>query len=165
MAIRDALLSEFDHEMAVTRKVLERVDASQFDWQPHEKSMSLKRLAVHVAEVPSWGASILCDSVYEMAPGSHTPSPCASLAELLAIFDGLLAKLRPILAAKTDAEFAGTWTLKANGTETFTMPRVAAWRLLIMNHMIHHRGQLSVYLRMTGSKVPSIYGPSADEKS
>jgi uncharacterized damage-inducible protein DinB len=165
MAIRDALVAEFDHEMAVTRKVLERVDTTQLDWQPHEKSMSLGRLAVHVAEVPSWGPSILNDPVMDIDPGSYKPRTCSSVSELLAVFDGLLTKLRPILATKSDAELAGMWTFKMGGKEILAMPRTAAWRSLVMNHLIHHRGQLSVYLRMTGSKVPSLYGPSADEKS
>lgn len=163
MALRDGLLPEFDHEMGVARKVIERVDDAQFGWKPHEKSMSLGRLATHVAEIPMWGHTILSQSEFNMIPGEHTPAEKASTAEILAFFDEQVSAIRSILAEKTDAELMSTWTFKDNGKELFSMPRVAAWRAWVMNHLIHHRGQLSVYLRQTGSKVPSIYGPSADE--
>ncbi len=163
MAITDALLPEFDHEMAVARKVLERVNVDQFAWQPHEKSMTLGRLAAHVAEIPMWGGTILSDAEFNMVSGSYTPTTFATVPELLAAFDGQVTKIRALLASKSDAELTSTWTFKADGKELFALPRVAAWRSWVMNHLIHHRGQLSVYLRQTGSKVPSIYGPSADE--
>ena len=163
MAIVDALLPEFDHEMAVTRKVLERVDEVQFGWKPHEKSMSLGRLATHVAEIPRWGHTILDEPEFNMVDGEFRPSVAATTAEVLDLFDRQVKTIRGILGAKTDAELMSTWTFKQNGQELFAMPRAAAWRSWIMNHLIHHRGQLSVYLRQTGSKVPGIYGPSADE--
>jgi uncharacterized damage-inducible protein DinB len=163
MAIKDALLPEVDHEMAVARKVLERVNVDQFAWQPHEKSMTLGRLASHISEIPMWGATILNDAEFNMAAGQYKPTTFATVAELLTAFDGQVTKIRALLDAKSDAELASTWTFKADGKVMFAMPRVAAWRAWVMNHLIHHRGQLSVYLRQTGSKVPSIYGPSADE--
>ncbi|HNV04182.1 MAG TPA: DinB family protein [Vicinamibacterales bacterium] len=163
MALVDALLAEYDHELAVTRKVLERVDEARLGWQPHERSMSLGRLAKHVAEVPRWARTILDDAEFDLADEADGPAASESLSDLLTAFDGLVLGVRARLAAKTDAELATAWTLKRNGQDLFSMPRSAAWRTLIMNHLIHHRGQLSVYLRLTGSKVPSIYGPSADE--
>jgi uncharacterized damage-inducible protein DinB len=163
MAIVDALLPEFDHEMAVTRKVIERVNDAQFGWKPHEKSMSLGRLATHVAEIPQWGRTILVQPEFNMVDGEYKPTAAATTAEVLQLFDGQVKTIREILAARTDAELMGTWTFKQNGQELFAMPRAAAWRSWVMNHLIHHRGQLSVYLRQTGSKVPGIYGPSADE--
>jgi uncharacterized damage-inducible protein DinB len=163
MAVVDALLPEFDHEMAVTRKVLERVDGAQFGWQPHEKSMSLGRLATHVAEIPKWGQTILMQTEFNMVDGEYKPTAAATTADVLELFDGQVKTIRALLAARTDAELMSTWTFKQNGKELFGMPRAAAWRSWVMNHLIHHRGQLSVYLRLTGSKVPGIYGPSADE--
>ena len=164
MAIVDALLPEFDHEMAVTRKVLERVNDAQFGWQPHEKSMSLGRLATHVAEIPQWGHTILMQPEFNMVDGEYKPTLAATTAEVLQLFDGQVKTIRELLAARSDAELMSTWTFKQNGQELFGMPRAAAWRSWVMNHLIHHRGQLSVYLRQTGSKVPGIYGPSADER-
>ena len=163
MAIVDALLPEFDHEMAVARKVLERVADDQLGWKPHEKSMSLGRLATHVAEIPQWAHTILNEPEFDMTESSYQPKTAASTAEVLSIFDGQVKTVRAILAGKSDAELMTTWTFKQNGKELFGMPRAAAWRSWVMNHLIHHRGQLSVYLRLTGAKVPGIYGPSADE--
>ena len=164
MAMIDALLPEFDHEIAMTRKVLERVDEAKLGWQPHEKSMTLGRLAQHVAEIPQWGQTILDDAEFNMVDGTRRPGAIPTSAELLGTFDGLAKTARARLAAKTDAEMMSTWTFKHNGQEVFGMPRAAAWRSMVMSHMIHHRGQLSVYLRLTGAQVPGMYGPSADEK-
>jgi len=163
MAMKDALLPEFDHEMAITRKVLDRVDAEQFGWQPHEKSMTLGRLATHVAEIPQWAKTILSETELNMVPGAYKPKTIGTKAELLALFDGAVQAGRALLLGMTDAQLMQTWTFKQDGKELFSMPRTAAWRGWVMSHSIHHRGQLSVYLRQTGSKVPGIYGPSADE--
>lgn len=163
MAIKDGLLPEFDHEMAVARRVLERVNQDKLAWRPHDKSMSLGRLATHVAEIPMWGHTILEEPEFNMVPGAYQEKTCATTAELLALFDEQTKKIRAVLDSKTDAEMMSTWAFKDNGKEVFAMPRVAAFRGWVMNHLIHHRGQLSVYLRQTGSAVPAIYGPSADE--
>ena len=163
MAIVEALLPEFDHEMTVTRRVLERVADDQFGWKPHEKSMTLGRLATHVAEIPQWGQTILTEPEFNMVDGEYKPTSAATTAEVLDLFDRQVTTIRGLLAARTDAELMSTWTFKQNGQELFGMPRAAAWRSFVMSHLIHHRGQLSVYLRQTGSKVPGIYGPSADE--
>jgi uncharacterized damage-inducible protein DinB len=165
MAIRDSLLPEFDHEMALARKVIERVDPAQFGWKPHEKSMTLGRLATHVAEIPAWGQTILNDAEFDIGTSDYSPRSLASVDEILAALDANVKKVRALLEAKADGELLGTWTLKNKGTTVFGMPRVTAFRSWVMNHVIHHRGQLTVYLRQTGSPVPSIYGPSADESN
>jgi uncharacterized damage-inducible protein DinB len=125
--------------------------------------MSLGRLATHVAEIPKWGQTILTQTEFNMVDGEYKPTAAATTADVLELFDGQVKTIRALLAARTDAELMSTWTFKQNGKELFGMPRAAAWRSWVMNHLIHHRGQLSVYLRLTGSKVPGIYGPSADE--
>ena len=163
MAMKDALLPEFDHEMAVARKVLDRVADDKFAWQPHERSMSLGRLATHLAEIPQWAKTILSEPELNMITGQHKPSTRANKAEVLATFDASTKLARDLMAGMSDAQLVSTWSFKQDGKELFSMPRVAAWRGWVMNHLIHHRGQLSVYLRMTGAKVPGIYGPSADE--
>jgi len=163
MAITDALLPEYDHEMTVTRKVLARAAEDKFAFKPHEKSMTLGRLASHVADILEWGHTILNQPEFNMTEGSYQPKNAATAAELLTMFDDNVRAIRAILAGKSDAELMSMWVFKQNGKEMFSMPRAAAWRSWVMNHLIHHRGQLSVYLRLTGSKVPGIYGPSADE--
>jgi len=163
MAMKDGILPEFDHEMALARKCIERVADDKLGWAPHEKSMTLGRLATHLAEIPQWAGTILDEAEFNMTEGSYKPRNATTVAEMLAIFDAAAAKARASLVTKSDAELLSTWAFKQNGTEMFSMPRVAAFRGWVMNHLIHHRGQLSVYLRQTGSKVPSIYGPSADE--
>jgi uncharacterized damage-inducible protein DinB len=125
--------------------------------------MSLGRLATHVAEIPQWGHTILTQPEFNMVDGEYQPRTATTTGEVLALLDGQVTTIRALLAARTDAELLGTWTFKQNGQELFGMPRAAAWRSWVMNHLIHHRGQLSVYLRQTGSKVSGIYGPSADE--
>ena len=162
MAIVDALLPEFDHEMATTRKLLERVPEDKFDWKPHARSFSLGALAAHVATLPMWGTDTLTRS--EVNIGS-TPPPAAppSKSELLASFDRNVATARAELVNKTDAEMTAMWSLM-RGTQTiFSMPKAVVWRSFVLNHLVHHRGQLSVYLRLLDVPVPSMYGPSADE--
>lgn len=164
MALVDALLPEFDHEMTVTRKLLERVPDDRLGWKPHEKSFSLGELAQHLATIPNWGSVTLTQSEFDTS-GMSAPAPAASRAELLALFDGHAGATRAALAGKTDAELAAPWALK-NGDQTmFSMPKAAVWRSFVMSHLIHHRGQLSVYLRMQDVPLPSIYGPSADEQA
>ncbi len=162
MAIADALLPEFDHETGTTRKLLERVPDGKFDWKPHAKSMSLGQLASHLATMISWGTMTLKQSEVDLS-GPFTPPAIGTRAELLATFDRETAAARASLAAASDADFMAPWSLKRDGKTLFTMPKVAVMRSFVMNHMIHHRGQLSVYLRLHDVPVPSIYGPSADE--
>lgn len=162
MSISQTLLPELDHEMATTRRVLERVPlAEKGDWKPHEKSMSLSRLANHVAELPGWLTVTMTSDSLDLA-GYSAPSLATNEA-LLASFDALVADGRAALAAASDEDFFGSWALRMGDQEFFKIPRVAVLRTWVFNHIIHHRGQLTVYLRELGVPVPSIYGPSADE--
>jgi uncharacterized damage-inducible protein DinB len=171
MAIRDGILPEFDREMAVTRRVLERVPEGKPDYRPHEKSMPLDRLAGHVAEVPGWAKeTMLQDSVDVNPPGNPPPAQNMSLKmtsrkQLLEEFDKRAAAGRAAIAGASDEDFMKPWSLMAGGKAVFTLPKIAVLRGFVMNHMIHHRGQLSVYLRLNNVPVPSIYGPSADEQA
>jgi len=164
MPLIDTLLPEFDREMGQTRKVLGRVPDGQFDWRPHPTSMTLGRLAEHLAEFPAWVTIAMTQRELEMSvkPASHVPP--ATGAEVLALFDANLTIGRRHLEHKTDAEFDAPWTLKMGGKEVFTMPKATVMRAFVLNHMVHHRGQMTVYLRMLGVKIPSIYGPSGDEQ-
>lgn len=166
MAISQALLPEFDHEMANTRKTLERVPEDKFGWKPHEKSMTLGRLASHLAEIPGWtGHALNQDSLDVNPPGGQQEQAAnvASRKELLALFDKNVASARAAIAGAGDEVFGKPWTLLNGGKEVFTLPRAAVLRSFIMSHSIHHRAQLGVYLRLNNLPVPSIYGPSADE--
>ena len=162
MPLVDTLLPEFDREMTTTRTVLERVPEDRFDWKPHVKSFSLGALATHVATLPTWGTETLARSEIDIG-GPQTPVPMSSRTELLAAFDRNAAAARAALAGKTDAELAAMWSLKRNGKTVFSMPKNAVLRAFVLSHLIHHRGQLTVYLRLLDVPVPSIYGPSADE--
>jgi uncharacterized damage-inducible protein DinB len=164
MSIAETLLPEFDREMGLTRRLLERVPDGQFAWKPHEKSMTLGRLAEHLAELPSWAKVTIADSGIDMStPRPADYRPPASRSAVLTMFDTNVADARATLKGRTDAELMAPWTLKAQGKEVFTMPKAIVLRGFVMNHLIHHRGQMSVYLRLNNVPVPSIYGPSADE--
>jgi uncharacterized damage-inducible protein DinB len=162
MAIAEALLPEYDHEVATTRKVLERVPDDRLAWKPHDKSMSMGQLATHVATMLSWGSATISQSEIDLS-GPYTPPDLKTRAELLASFDKEATATRAALAATSDPELMAMWSLKRDGKTIFSMPKVAVLRSFVMNHMIHHRGQLSVYLRLNDVPVPSMYGPSADE--
>ena len=166
MAIKDALLPEFDHEMATTRRLLERLPEAEFAWKPHDRSMALGQLAGHIANLPQWCSATLASTVFDLdaLPADARPQLPASRAALLEEFDGKVAAARGQLTSTTDAEFMTPWTLKKGGQEVFTLPRISAIRSFVMNHLIHHRGQLSVYLRLKDVPLPSIYGPTADEQ-
>ena len=162
MALKDALLAEYDHEMGTTRKLLERVPDDKLAWKPHVRSMALGELATHLSNIPTWGATILNDSSFDLAAAPPNLTPKATRAEILALFDDSTKKTRALLD-RGDADYTAPWTLKRGGHDMFTMPRVAAFRSFVLSHTIHHRGQLSVYLRLNDIPLPSIYGPSADE--
>ena len=164
MPLVDQLLPEFDREMGLTRRALERVPDGRFEWRPHPTSVTLGRLAEHLTEMAMWASTTMTESGIDATaprpPGYESPSTCAAV---VAQFDARYRAARASLVNKTDAEFAAPWTLKAGGKEVFTAPRSTVMRNFVLNHMIHHRGQLVVYLRMLGVAVPSIYGPSGDE--
>jgi len=162
MPLVDALLPEFDHEMTVTRRLLERVPDDKFGWKPHPRSMSLGDLAQHVATIPMWGSMTLNLSELDLG-GSQQLAPLKSRAELLAAFDQNVSTTRAALAGKGDGEMMAPWALKRDGQTIFSMPKAGVWRGFVLSHLIHHRGQLSVYLRMNDVPIPSMYGPSADE--
>lgn len=167
MSLAESLLPEFDHEMAGVRKALERVPADNTSWRPHTKSMSIGRLATHLAELPRFLPSILRDDELDLYPPGAEPFELQTPLppdQALALFDENLAQARAMLAAATDAQLMQPWTLKAAGHPIFTLPRVAAYRTAVMNHALHHRGQLTVYLRLNDVPVPGFYGPSADER-
>lgn len=165
MAIRDALLSELDHEFAGTRRTLERVPMDRATWKPHPKSMALAALATHLSRLPQWLEMTLAHPDVDLATADvQTMRTLAgSREELLAWFDRNLAAGRERLAAADDAHLLSPWSLRTGEVIHFTMPRVAAVRGFIFNHNIHHRGQLTVYLRLLDVPVPALYGPSADE--
>jgi uncharacterized damage-inducible protein DinB len=165
MPLIDALLPEFDREMGLTRRALERVPDTQFEWRPHPTSVTLGRLAEHLTDMPAWASVTLTDSGIDVtAPQPADYEPPSTRDAVLAQFDHRYRTARHNLVNKTDAEFAAPWTLKAGGKEVFTAPKSTVMRNFVLNHMIHHRGQLVVYLRMLGVPVPSIYGPSGDEQ-
>lgn len=166
MSISQSLLPELDQETASTRKTLERVPADKLDYKPHEKSMSMGRLAQHIVEMTGWGSTTLTTSSFDIAPPGqppYQPPPIESVQQLLEDFDKGAASLREALATASDESLMQPWSLLAGGKPLFTMPRIAVVRAMIMNHLIHHRAQLGVYLRLNDIPVPSIYGPSADE--
>lgn len=165
MAIKDALLPEYDHEMGTTRRLLERVPEEDFAWKPHEKSMTLGQLSGHLANIPAWCAAVLDKPVFDLdsAGDSARPRQPLSRIALLQEFDGKVSAARASLVQRSDAEMLAPWTLKSGGHEIFTLPRISAIRSFVMNHSIHHRGQLSVYLRLRNIPLPSMYGPTADE--
>ncbi len=166
MPLIDALLPEFDREMGLTRRALERVPDGQFEWRPHPTSATLGRLAEHLTEMPFWATTTMAqselDAAMQRAAGYRPPS---TRAEVLARFDASVKAARQHLVNKTDAEFAAPWSLKNSGKEVFTAPKAMVMRNFVLNHMIHHRAQLLVYFRMLGVPVPSIYGPSGDEQT
>jgi uncharacterized damage-inducible protein DinB len=165
MAIKDALLPEFDHEMGTTRRLLERTPAAEFAWKPHDKSFSLVQLASHVSNIPHWCDLILKTTVFDVLSADDIrPKPPETVNDLLTHFEQTVTAARAGLVATGDAEMLTPWTFKRGEHVVFTMPRVAAIRSFVMNHLIHHRGQLSVYLRLKNVPLPSIYGPTADEQ-
>lgn len=167
MAIAESMLPEFDHETAATRTLLERVPDAKAAWKPHDKSMSLGELATHIATIPSWAPVTLKQTEFDTNPvggQNYTPPAYESTSKLLAVFDDGVKAARAMLAASTDGEMMVPWALKSAGKTIFSMPRAGVFRSFIMNHVIHHRGQLSVYLRMCDVSLPPIYGPTADTK-
>lgn len=153
--------------MASTRKMLDRLPDGKFDFKPHEKSMSLGQLANHIAHMATWGAITLELPSFDVAPVDGPPAVTpkdGTRAEIVGHFDAGVTKFRAALAAASDAALMENWSLLAGGNPILTMPRIAVLRGMVMNHIIHHRAQLTVYYRMNDIPVPSLYGPSADEQ-
>jgi uncharacterized damage-inducible protein DinB len=166
MALSEALLAEFDQEMTNTRTTLERVPDGKFDWKPHEKSGTMGWLAGHVAGITGWMVDTIDKDSFDMAPNGvqmQPPPPPKTRKELLELFDKHIANARHALAGASDPHLLKPWSFLNNGQVLFSMPRIACLRTWVMNHLIHHRAQLGVYLRLNNIPVPAIYGPSADE--
>jgi uncharacterized damage-inducible protein DinB len=164
MTFITALLPEFDHEMKTTRSLLERVPDEKAGWKPHGKSMSLGQLAIHLASLNRFAVSAVRDDAYDFASPTTPKFPTwESTAKTLATFDALRDEARADIAGANDADLAKVWTLRAGDRVVLAMPKRVILRSLVMNHVIHHRGQLSVYLRLNDVPLPSIYGPTADE--
>ncbi|HRJ88085.1 MAG TPA: DinB family protein [Pyrinomonadaceae bacterium] len=161
--IAAALIGELEHEAATTRTCFERIPAEKFAWKPHEKSMEFGKLASHVAEMFGWTPVTLQNSELDFAKMDYKPFEPQSSDDLLEFLDKNVAEAIETLRNTPDEVFMENWTMRNGDTVYFTMPKVAVMRSFVMNHIVHHRGQLSVYLRLNDIAVPSIYGPSADE--
>ena len=168
MTISKSILPEFDHEMANTRKTLERIPGDKFGWKPHEKSGTLGWMATHVATIPNWAKITMEQDSLDLAPAGGSdfvPPRPSNRKDLLDIFDKNRAEARAALAAGDDAAYAQPWALLMGGKQLFSEPRSAVLRRMVLNHIIHHRGQLTMYLRLLNVPVPALYGPSADEQT
>jgi uncharacterized damage-inducible protein DinB len=157
------LVTEFDQEVNKTRAMLERVPDGKTEFAPHPKSMTLGRLAPHVAELAGFGLTVLTTSGMDFSSGEYNPLPFESAAQLVRAFDDGVAKVRDVLAKLPDSAWTENWGLSYQGRPLFNGPRFVAYRQMFLNHIIHHRAQLGVYLRMNGTPLPPTYGPSADE--
>ena len=161
MTISETLLPQFDEEMASTRKLLDCVPEDKFTWKPHEKSMTLGRLASHIAEMPGWAVFTIDQDKLELTPGTP-PFLAKSKAELMQALEKNAAAAREAIAGASDPHLLQSWSLVYGGHTVFTLPRIAVLRGPVLSHIIHHRGQLSVYLRLNNVAIPGMYGPSAD---
>ncbi len=167
MALSEALLPEFDHEMATLRKTLERVRDDKFGWKPHEKSMTMGRLAMHLAEIPGWGTLTISTDSLDLAPpggAPFKPRVAESRQQVLDVFDKNIREARHSITGASDDHLLKPWSLLSGGKTILTLPRIACLRSFVMSHAIHHRAQLGVYLRLNDIPVPATYGPSADEQ-
>ena len=163
MNISDILIAELDMESAGTKKVLDRIPESNLIWKPHDKSMMIGRLGLHIAELPDWIIRCLTSEEYNFGVGPYQPTFPSAKGDILRVFDEKLTKAKDAIRSTSDEQFAKHWKLRKGDFLIFDLPRPAVVRRQI-NHIIHHRGQLTVYLRLLGVPVPGLYGPSADEK-
>jgi len=161
MSISDGLLQEIEMETSRTRALLERLPEDKLDWKPHEKSMPLGRLATHIVELPSWGNFTIAQDVLDI--GGFTPTTFDTVPEILEYLENSSNGLKDILRKTKDEEFSKTWTMTYEGKEVFAAPKLAVLRDFVLNHMIHHRGQLTVFLRLLDVPLPMTIEPSADE--
>ena len=166
MSIAQSLLPELDQEMAGTRKTLERIPEDKFEWRPHPKSFTMISLATHISNMVGWGGSVINEDSFDVSPPGAEPykeEPAESVNALLAMFDKNYAEFREALAGASDEALMKDWSLLAGGNVIFTKTRIACLRGDVLNHLVHHRAQLGVYLRLNDAPVPALYGPSADE--
>lgn len=165
MTIQEMLLPEFDREMGLTRQILERVPEGKDSWKPHQKSFAMGDLSLHLATLPMWVVSTMKQTELDLNPPGgpgFTPPKYESVAATLRSFDEIVKAARAAIAGASDGELMVVWTLKGGGHSIFSMPRVAVLRSFVFNHMIHHRAQLGVYLRLNDVPLPPMYGPTAD---
>jgi len=166
MRLIDLLVAELDRESGVTRALFERLPDDKAGWKPHPKSFSLGDLALHLANLVTWIPDTLRQSEFDLHPPDAPAQPSrawVSKAQLLAEFDRNVAAARAALVGAADAELQAPWTLKNGGRPLFTMPKAGVLRTWVFNHIVHHRGQLSVYLRLCDVPLPSMFGPTADQ--
>jgi uncharacterized damage-inducible protein DinB len=165
--VKDTLLPEFDQEMAATRLVLERVPDAAFGWKPHADGYDLGGLANHLAQIPRWGHAILGQDTYDLVESpsiaDSLPAAAPTAAAVLERFDAQVREIRSALTEVADGQLLAPWALKRGSQLILSMPRIAALRAFVVHHSIHHRGQLTVYLRMQDVAVPALYGFTADE--
>jgi uncharacterized damage-inducible protein DinB len=162
--IGQTMAMELEHESATTRKLLERIPEETFGYKPHEKSMTMTQLASHIAEIPMWLQDTISKNEYIMDMATYVPFEATSQAQLLETFDANLRSGLEALRTAPDAGMMETWRMKGvDGTVFFELPRISVLRGMILNHIIHHRGQLGVYLRLNDIPLPQTYGPSADD--
>jgi uncharacterized damage-inducible protein DinB len=159
----DILYTDLENELRTTRRMLERFPEGKNDWRPHEKSMTLGRLAAHVAEIPGYGTMIIATDEMDFGKGNHAPATYNSAQELLAVFDQKVGELRPMLASFDSNAVSSPWSLRNGEQVFFTRPKGDLVRHMMINHLVHHRAQLGVYYRMLDIPLPGSYGPSADE--
>jgi len=165
MSIVQTFLPQFDHEMATTRRILEVVPEREAAWRPHPKSTSLGDLASHIATIPIYSKFVVERPEVDLglsATTSMTRVPFTTTAELLQRFDRDVAEAKKLIATASDDSMRESWSLKNRGTTVFSLPRLAVLRSFVLSHLIHHRGQLTVYLRLRDVPIPSVYGPTAD---
>jgi uncharacterized damage-inducible protein DinB len=158
----DAIVKEMSQEAAATRRLLERVPTQHFTWKPHEKSMSMGRLATHIAEIPGWVSTILDKDGFDIGTSNYTPQTAGSVAEVLSMFDRNVPLAESAIRRQTLDRLSTLWRITKQGQVLLEIPRMGVIRTLLLSHIIHHRGQLSVYLRLKDVPLPSIYGPTAD---
>jgi uncharacterized damage-inducible protein DinB len=163
MTIGHSIIPELEHEIATTKKYIDRLPADKLDWKPTEKSMAMGRLAQHIVEMVGWGAVTINTPELELSGFKPTPVPAPSV--LAAELEKNCNDFKSALAIVADAEMMQPWSLKMNGNPVFTMPRLVVLRSMILNHLIHHRGQLAAYYKICGVPVPATYGPSGDESN
>jgi|SRR4051794_27632885 uncharacterized damage-inducible protein DinB len=163
MAIKDALLAELKHESSSTRRILERVPGDNLNWRPHEKSYTIGRLATHIAQTPTWITRIINHEQFDFAVNQYKAITAESNEQLMKIFEDTIAENIGVLESAQEDSFNDMWTFRRGEQIFFTLPKKVVIRNMAFNHLIHHRGQLSVYLRLLNIPVPGMYGPSADE--
>jgi len=165
MNIRDLLLTELDKECQDTRKFLALLPAGKTDWKPADKSMTLGRLAMHLAELSGWGNTILGTDTFTLDLSQFKPTAARAAQEALKTFDETAEKFRTALASTTEQHLAGNWKMVWEDREVVSGPRAGVLHNFVFFHMVHHRAQLGVYYRLLGIAIPGVYGPSADDKS